>query len=70
MGLDSLDVVECVVEIEDEFAIEVNDKDVDRLTTVASVVEYVCDQLSSVVDQYQRPDIEFKEHMVKKRPVN
>ncbi|BFZ65081.1 mitochondrial acyl carrier protein [Saitoella coloradoensis] len=41
LGLDSLDVVEVVMAIEEEFSIELSDKDADALTTVAEAIAYV-----------------------------
>lgn len=38
---DSLDRIELVMAVEDEFDIEIPDEDLDRFTTVQSVVEYV-----------------------------
>lgn len=42
LGLDSLDGVEVVMAIEDEFAIEIPDAEADRILSVADAVEYVC----------------------------
>ena len=63
LGLDSLDLVELSVELEDEFAIEVKDSAVDGLSSVSSVVDYVVAELSSVADDNRRPSIAFKEGM-------
>ncbi|KAL7479900.1 hypothetical protein ACHAW6_005618 [Cyclotella cf. meneghiniana] len=41
LGLDSLDAVEVVMAIEDEFAIEIPDAEADRIASVADAVEYV-----------------------------
>jgi NADH dehydrogenase (ubiquinone) 1 alpha/beta subcomplex 1, acyl-carrier protein len=41
LGLDSLDVVEIVMAIEDEFAIEIPDQEADRITTIAQAIEYI-----------------------------
>lgn len=41
LGLDSLDRVEVVMKIEEEFGIEVSDDDAERLQTVADAVRYV-----------------------------
>lgn len=38
---DSLDVVEMVMALEDEYGIEVPDEDVENLRTVAAVIAYV-----------------------------
>jgi acyl carrier protein len=41
LGADSLDVVELVMELEDEFDIEISDEEVDKITTVGDVVKYI-----------------------------
>ncbi len=41
LGLDSLDAVEVVMAIEDEFAIEIPDAEADRIASVGDAVEYV-----------------------------
>lgn len=41
LGLDSLDAVEVVMAIEDEFAIEIPDAEADRIGSVPDAVEYV-----------------------------
>uniref|UniRef100_K3WSV2 Acyl carrier protein n=1 Tax=Globisporangium ultimum (strain ATCC 200006 / CBS 805.95 / DAOM BR144) TaxID=431595 RepID=K3WSV2_GLOUD len=41
LGLDSLDVVEVVMAMEEEFTIEIPDNESEKLTTVAQVVDYV-----------------------------
>ena len=41
LGLDSLDVVEVVMAIEDEFAIEIPDNEADAITSIADAVEYI-----------------------------
>ena len=40
---DSLDIVDMVMTLEDEFDIEIPDEDVEKLRTVGSVVSYVED---------------------------
>ena len=46
LGADSLDVVELVMAIEDEFDIEVPDAAVEILTTVGDVESYVSEQMA------------------------
>jgi acyl carrier protein len=46
LGADSLDVVELVMALEEEFAIEVPDDDVDAIRTVADVESYIASRLS------------------------
>lgn len=41
LGGDSLDRVELVMALEDEFDIEIPDEELDKFTTVQSVVEYM-----------------------------
>lgn len=41
LGADSLDVVDLVMSIEDEFEIEVPDEDIEGIKTVAQLVGYI-----------------------------
>ena len=41
LGADSLDVVELVMALEEEFGLEINDEDAEKLTTVTHAVEYI-----------------------------
>lgn len=41
LGLDSLDIVEVVMAIEDEFAIEIPDQEADKITSIADAVAYI-----------------------------
>lgn len=41
LGADSLDIVEMVMEIEDEFGIEVDDEDAESIVTVGDAVAYL-----------------------------
>ena len=41
LGLDSLDSVEVVMAIEDEFAIEIPDAEADRIASIGDAVEYI-----------------------------
>jgi len=41
IGADSLDVVEVVMQIEEEFDIEITDEEVEKLTTVQEIIDYV-----------------------------
>ncbi|MDI3257187.1 MAG: acyl carrier protein [Kyrpidia sp.] len=41
LGADSLDIVELVMELEDEFGMEISDEDAEKISTVAEVVQYV-----------------------------
>ncbi len=46
LGADSLDVVEMLMTIEDEFEIEIPDEKIESLKTVGQVVEYIQEQIS------------------------
>ncbi len=41
LGADSLDIVEMIMELEDEFGIEVPDEEAEKLTTVGKAIEYI-----------------------------
>jgi NADH dehydrogenase (ubiquinone) 1 alpha/beta subcomplex 1 len=41
LGLDSLDTVEVVMAIEDEFSIEIPDKEADEIRTVKQAIDYI-----------------------------
>ena len=41
LGADSLDVVELVMELEDEFDMEISDEDAEQISTVGSAVKYI-----------------------------
>ncbi|WP_227935779.1 acyl carrier protein [Alkalihalobacillus deserti] len=41
LGADSLDVVELVMELEDEFDLEISDEEAEKISTVADVVDYI-----------------------------
>jgi len=41
LGLDSLDIVEVVMAIEDEFAIEIPDQEADKISSIQDAVEYI-----------------------------
>ncbi|MCX7568455.1 acyl carrier protein [Tumebacillus sp. DT12] len=44
LGADSLDVVELVMELEDEFDMEISDEDAEKINTVGDVVTYIASQ--------------------------
>ncbi|NOY25981.1 MAG: acyl carrier protein [Oligoflexia bacterium] len=46
LGADSLDIVELVVHIEDEFDIKIPDEDAEKITTVQDAIDYVNGQLA------------------------
>ena len=41
LGADSLDIVELVMELEDEFEMEISDEDAEKIATVGDAVEYI-----------------------------
>ena len=45
LGADSLDVVDLLMSIEDEFEIEVPDSEVENIKTVADLVKYIEDNI-------------------------
>ena len=44
LGADSLDVVELVMGLEEEFDIEIPDEDAEKITTVADATKYIDDK--------------------------
>jgi NADH dehydrogenase (ubiquinone) 1 alpha/beta subcomplex 1 len=44
LGLDSLDFVEVIMALEDEFLFEIPDGDMDRLKTPRDIYQYICDR--------------------------
>lgn len=47
LGADSLDIVDLVMALEEEFDIQVPDEDMENLTTVGDVVNYIARRLSA-----------------------
>ena len=41
LGADSLDIVELIMALEEEYEIEIPDEDVEKITTVSDIVEYI-----------------------------
>ncbi|GKY93043.1 acyl carrier protein 2, mitochondrial [Mayamaea pseudoterrestris] len=41
LGLDSLDIVEVVMAIEDEFAIEIPDQEADKIVSIKDAIKYI-----------------------------
>lgn len=41
LGADSLDVVELVMALEEEFGVEISDEDAEKLSTVGKAMEYI-----------------------------
>lgn len=47
LGADSLDVVELVMALEEEFSLEISDEDAEKLTTVEKAIEYIKEHAKS-----------------------
>lgn len=47
LGADSLDTVELIMQMEEEFNLEIPDEEAEKLTTVGSVVEYIDEKVNS-----------------------
>ena len=47
LGADSLDTVELVMALEEEFETEIPDEDAERIATVKQVIDYIKDQISN-----------------------
>jgi acyl carrier protein len=45
LGADSLDLVELIMSMEEEFDVEISDEDAEKLVTVGDALEYVRKQL-------------------------
>ncbi len=41
LGADSLDLVELIMSMEEEFGIEISDKDAEQLVSVQDVIDYI-----------------------------
>jgi acyl carrier protein len=41
LNADSLDVVELIMELEEEFSIEISEEDTDKISTVGDVIQYI-----------------------------
>ena len=46
LGADSLDIVELVMALEEEFDMEIPDTDAEKVVTVADVVDYIKDNVA------------------------
>ena len=45
LGADSLDIVEFIMALEEEFGLEIPDEDVKKIVTVKDVVEYISENI-------------------------
>lgn len=41
LGIDSLDIVELICVVEDEFCVEIADKDIKKLITIGDIITYI-----------------------------
>ncbi len=41
LGADSLDLVELIMALEDEFGVEISDEDAEKITTVREALDYI-----------------------------
>lgn len=48
LGFDSLDQIEMVMEMENEFAVDISDEDAEKVQTVGDAVDLIARQLSSI----------------------
>ena len=47
LGADSLDTVELVMALEEEYGIEIPDEDAEKLTTVGEAIKYIDEKIAS-----------------------
>ena len=47
LGADSLDTVEVVMALEEEFGIEIPDEDAEKITTVGEVIKYIDEKVQA-----------------------
>lgn len=45
LNIDSLDVVELIMAVEEEFGIEIPEGDVDKISTVGAMVDYIASKI-------------------------
>ena len=45
LGADTLDIVEFIMALEEEFGLEIPDEDVEKIVTVKDVVEYISENI-------------------------
>ena len=46
LGADSLDIVELIMALEDEYSIEIPDEDTEKMETVGDAIRYIEDRLA------------------------
>lgn len=64
LGADSLDQVELVMALEEEFSIEVSDQDAEKLTTVGDAIKYIESKQS---EETKKPEETKKSEEVEKK---
>ena len=47
LGADSLDTVELIMALEEEFGVEIPDEDAEKMTTVADAIKYIEDKAAA-----------------------
>jgi acyl carrier protein len=47
LGADSLDTVELIMALEEEFGVEIPDEDAEKMTTVGDAIKYISDKTSA-----------------------
>jgi acyl carrier protein len=47
LGADSLDIVELIMALEDEYNLEIPDEDAEKMETVGDAIKYIEDRLAS-----------------------
>ena len=55
LELDSLETIEIVMALEEEFGIEISDKDASRLKTIGDVLNYVKGRVQEVPERGESP---------------
>ena len=51
LGADSLDIVELVMELEDEFNLEISDEEAEKIVTVGDAVNYIKSHMSYRIEK-------------------
>ena len=47
LGVDSIDLMEFIINLEDEFALEISDDTIDHMDKVADLLDYLSEQLNN-----------------------
>lgn len=51
LGADSLDIVELVMDLEEEFGIEIPDEDAEQIRTVGEAIDYIRDKAGEEAEE-------------------